>query len=431
MKHLDDVGALFAGLGAGTTIVLHSACAEPRGLARQLAEHASAMRGVHVYAMMPMGSAPYSNEAAAAELDIATFFPGRGLRAALDAGRVRPLRYPVSAIPGLFDSGTLKADVLLLQVSPPDATGQVSLGVSVDYMHAVLRQAPLVVAEVNPRMPQTCGDTAVPVSSIDWFVEATEPPEPVPPAAADEVGRRIAEHVASLVQDGAVIQIGVGSLPDMVLARLGHLRHLGLHSGMITDAVRPLIESGVIDNSTKKRFAGVCVTTMAAGTQDFYDFLHRNAAVEFHPCSLTHGASVVASIENLCAINSVLQVDLAGRGNAETVDGRCVALPGGLPDFAAGATRVPGGRSILALRSAFRNGTRSNIVAHFAPDAPTTVGPEHVDFVVTEYGIAAVRGLAPAARARALISVAHPNHREALERQCVGPLFSRQLAERG
>jgi len=417
MKPLSDVGALLARLGPGCTVVLHSGCAEPMFLARQLAEHAASMRGVHVLTMMPMGQAPYGDAVPAAQLDVATFFPGRGLRAALNAGRVRALRHPLSTIPGLFDNGELRADVLMLQVSSPDETGHVSLGISVDYMRAVLAQSPLVIAEVNPRMPQTCGDTRLSVSEIDWCVDATETPQEVAPVAADEVDRRIAQHVAGLVRDGAVLQAGIGSLPDGVLGQLGHLKHLGLHTGIVTDAVRPLVEAGVIDNSTKKRFRGIGVTAMAAGTRSFYDFLHRNAAIEFHPCSLTHGAEVLAGIDGLCAINSALQVDLAGNANAECIEGRQISLPGGLPDFAAGATRAKGGTSIVALRSTFGKQRTSNVVPGLARGTPITVGPRLIDFVVTEYGVAAVRGLDAAQRAAALVAVAHPEHRENLERE--------------
>lgn len=422
MRHLDDVGALLAArLQRGGTVVLHSGFAEPILLARQLAAQAEALRGVQVLSLMPMGEAPYGQPGPAAQLDVATFFPGKGLRAALDAGRARALRHPLSAIPGLFERGEIKADVLLLQVSPPNDSGHVSLGISLDYMRAVLAQRPLVVAEINPRMPRTCGDTRWPVEQIDWFVEGGEGPQQVSPGAADTVDQQIARHVAGLVRDGAVLQIGIGSLPDAVLAQLGHLKHLGLHSGIVTDAVRPLIEAGVIDNSTKTFMPGVSVTTMAGGTQAFYDFLHRNPAIEFHPCGLTHNAQVLTGIDGLCAINSALQVDLSGQVNAETVNGRKVSLPGGLPDFAAGAARSRGGLSIVALRSSFgkpgTDRTTSNIVARLDDDAPASVPAADVDFIVTEHGAAPVRGVSPRERAAGLVAVAHPDHREALKQE--------------
>jgi 4-hydroxybutyrate CoA-transferase len=417
MKRLTDVGALLARFGEGSTVVVHSGCAEPPLLARAVAEHAASMHGVNVVTLMPMGSAPYAEPGPASELRLATFFPGKGLRAALNGGRVRPLRYSLSAIPGLFDSRAMKADAVLLQVSAPDETGYVTLGISVDYMRAVLAQAPIVVAEINAHMPRTCGDTRLAMSDIDWFVDATEPPQEVPPAKADAVDEQIARNVAGLVRDGAVLQVGIGSLPDAVLGQLGHLKHLGLHSGILTDAVRPLIEAGVVDNSTKRRFPGVALTTMAAGTQSFYDFLHGNRAIEFHPCSLTHDASVLAEIDGLCAINSALQVDLAGNINAECIAGRRIALPGGLPDFAAGARRARGGISIVAIRSTFGKQGASNILPQLSAGTPIAVKSSDVDCVVTEYGVASLNGLSTRDRAAAIIAVAHPRHREALEKE--------------
>ena len=422
MKRLHDPGALLASLPEGCTVVMHSGCAEPQRLAREVAAHAAGMRGANLLTLMPMGQAPYGEPVPATQIHVATFFPGKGLRTALNAGRVRALRHPLSAIPGLFDSGAMKADAVLLQVSAPDETGHVSLGISVDYMRAVLGQAPLVIAEINPRMPRTCGDTRLAVSAIDWFVDAVDAPQEVAPTPADAIDEQIARNVAALVRDGAVLQVGIGALPDCVMGHLGHAKHLGLHTGIITDPVRLLIESGIIDNSRKRHFPGVGLTTMAAGTQSFYHFLHSNGAIEFHPCSLTHDAALLADIDGLCAINSVLQVDLAGNVNAECVDGRQISLPGGLPDFAAGARRARDGMSIIALRSAFGKHNASSIVPRLGTGTPVSVGYADVDFVVTEYGVAALRGLSTRQRADALIALARPEHREALAREFVSQL---------
>lgn len=414
MQVLRDLTSLAGRLPPTPTIVLHSGCAEPRTLAQWLAVEAASFPGARVYSMMPMGESPYAVPPASTHFAVTSFFPGKGLRAAVTAGTATTLRHPLSALPGLFDRGEIKADLLLLQVSPPDAHGCVSLGVSVDYMHAVLRQRPLVVAEINPLMPRTCGDSTFDASRIDYCIDATCAPQPVESAAGDAVDIRIATAVAGLVEDGAVLQVGIGSLPDQVLAQLRHHRNLGIHSGILTDAVQPLLESGVVNNCTKRAFRGISVTTVAAGTQPFYDFLSGNAAIEFHPCSLTHGLDTLRHIDRLTAINSALQIDLSGRVNAEAVAGKIVAAPGGLPDFSRGAALAPGGRSILAIRSTFKN--RSNIVAALEPGAPVTLEPGHVDRVVTEFGVASLRGLEPVRRAEALIAIAHPEHRAALEK---------------
>ncbi len=414
MERLEGLGPLPDLLGQGKTLVLHSGCAEPPYLSRLLASHAADLRGTRVITFMPMGDSPYGEMAPASQLKVETFFPGKGLRAALTAGRARALRYPVSVMPVLFDSGEIKSDVVMLQVSPPDASGTVSLGVSVDFMHAVLRQRPLVVAEINPRMPRTSGVSTLPAASIDWFVEATDPPQEMPLTTADDIDARIAKNVAGLIGDGAVIQLGIGSLQDCVLGQLGHLRHLGLHTGIVTDAIQPLIESGVIDNSSKRFMPGIGITTMAGGTQSFYDFLHHNRVLEFHPCSITHGAESLAKVERLCAINSALQVDLAGNVNSENIGSRKIALPGGSLDFSTAAVSVRGGASIIALRSTFGKDASSNILRSLDPAAPVTVPASAVSFIVTEYGVAALRGANEAERATAIAAIAHPAHRDML-----------------
>jgi len=413
VKKLLDIVPLLSRLRPGNAIVLHSGCAEPPGLTAMLAAHGSLLDGVGLYTLLSMGDAPYAyTEPCTAA--IRTFFPGAGLRRALNAGRVQALRYPLSQIPGLFDGRVVNADVLFLQVSEPDAEGQVSLGVSVDYMPAVLRQRPLVVAEINPRMPRTCGDSRFDSSRIDWYIESGHLPYASSSPEPEAVDVRIAGNVASLIADGSVLQAGIGTLPQLVLGRLHHLKHLGFHGGMISDAARPLIESGIIDNSRKKHFPGVSVTSMAVGSHGFYDFLDGNKAIAFHPCDVTNSRALVAGMDRFVAVNSALQVDLAGHANAERANGRMVALPGGLPDFAAGAASSHGGLSIIAIRSSFADGRLSNIVASCGPEE-RTLTPEEITHVVTEYGIAAVKGANPVQRARNLVAIAHPKFREGLQ----------------
>lgn len=420
MNRLDDIAAVFRTLHPGNTVCVHTGCSEPLVLTRHLAELAPELNGVNVLTLMPMGASPYGEAEPARHLVNRSFFPGKGLRRAFAKGLVEPLRHRLSEISGLVRSGAVRVDMLLLQVSPPDGTGHVSLGLAVDYMKDVLATQPVVIAEVNPRMPRTSGDTLVHVSQIGWYVDVDYVPQEVPPTPADSVDAQIARNVAGLIGDGAVLQVGIGALPDQVLGQLGHLRHLGVHSGIVTDAIRPLIESGVIDNARKTFLPGVSVATMAAGTQDFYRFLDGNPLVEFHPSSVTHNAAILSGIERLTAVNSGLQADLGGSVNAEVAGGRIVSMIGGLADFAQGATRAPGGASILALRSTFRDGEVSNIVAALDAGVPRSLAPEDVDFIVTEYGVASVRGVSPAARARGLIAIAHPAFRDDLAAKAEG-----------
>jgi 4-hydroxybutyrate CoA-transferase len=411
IESLDEAVELFS---PGVLIVLHSACAEPRFLAAELARIGGRLDNALVHTLMPMGASPYAASSRTGHLQVSTFFPGKGLRGAVNKGQAGLIRLPLSAIPGQFATGRLACGVLLLQVSPPNEQGVMSLGIAVDYMQEALKQNPVVVAEINPAMPFTCGDTLILSDQIDYIVMAKEPPQPVLPAKGDEIERRIAANIAGLIGHGAVLQAGIGALPDLVLGQLGHLRDLGVHSGIMTEAFVPLLEKGAVTNLSKRDFPGVCVTTMAAGTQPFYDFLHRNPAIEFHPCSLTHAFDTLARIDGLIAINSVLQIDLYGRANAERIDGRIISGPGGLPDFARGAAASKGGASILALRSTAKDGLSSNIVCELDAADPVTVTADHIDFVVTEHGVACLTGVSPARRAEALIAIAHPDFRPQL-----------------
>ena len=408
---------LIDALPAGARVVLHSGHAQPPLLAEMLAQHAPALHGVQVLATMPMVDAPYASAAALAHLKVESLMPGLGLRQAALAGSVNLLRHTVFDWPALFAKGDLRADVLMLQVSPVDADGRVSLGVSVDFMHAALASARCVVAEINPHMPDTCGHSRFPAERIDWFVPASHAVQTAKMLAPDAVDQRIAEHVAGLVGDGAVIQIGMGSLPEGVLARLGHLRHLGLHTAIFTDGMQGLMESGVVDNSTKRFKPGVSMSTMAGGSADLYRYMHRNPAVEMHPCDLTHGAQVLAEIDGFCAINSALQVDLAGCVNAEWVGSRRMSLPGGLPNFAQGAMQAKKGLAIIVMRSVYGPDQRSSIVAQWTAPGPPTLLGDGYHCLVTEHGVAHLHGLSPRARAMAIARVAHPMWRDALMAQ--------------
>jgi len=411
-----DFAAIARALPAGAHIVLHSAFAEPGLLAGQLFDHLELLRGVTLHNLMSFAEPAYAAPDIAAQIHIETFFPGPGLRRAVNQGLVQIRRCALSDIPRLFAAGALGADLLLLQVSPPDDRGRVSLGISVDYMPEVIACRPVIVAQLNPNMPFTSGQSTLPLAAIDYLVEAESPLLELPLAAADAIDTAIARQVAGLIRDGDVIQAGIGALPDAVLANLGHLRHLGAHSGILTSAWRPLLESGVVDNSTRRDYPGLCTTTMAGGDAGFYRYLHRHPAIHFAPVSVTHAPATLAAVARLCAINSVLQLDLGGRANAESAGGRVIANPGGLPDFANGARAAPGGRSIVALRSSFSNGQISNIVPSLGAGATVTLEASAIDYVVTEYGVAAIGDKGPEARAQALLAIAHPDHREALAR---------------
>ena len=417
MQELRSMAPLIDALHADARVVLHSGHAQPPLLAEMLAQHAPALHGVQVLATMPVVDAPYASAAALAHLKVESLMPGLGLRQAALADSVNLLRHTVFDWPALFAHGDLRADVLMLQVSPVDADGMVSLGVSVDFMHAALASARCVVAEINPHMPDTCGHSRFSAQHIDWFVPTNHAVQTAKVVAPDAVDQRIAEHVAGLLSDGAVVQIGMGSLPEGVLARLGHLLHLGLHTGIFTDGMQALMESGVVDNSTKRFKPGVSVSTMAGGSADLYRYMHRNHAVEMHPCDVTHGPQVLAQMDGFCAINSALQVDLAGCVNAEWVGSRRISLPGGLPNFAQGAMQAKKGLAIIVMRSVYGPDQRSSIVTQWAAPGPPTLLGDGYHCLVTEHGVAHLHGLSPRARAMAIARVAHPMWRDALMAQ--------------
>ncbi|NLZ17358.1 MAG: hypothetical protein GX087_06450 [Desulfobulbaceae bacterium] len=419
---LSSFSEIAARVGPSPVVVVHSAFAEPQRLLQQFAEAAPLFHGARLYCLMPMVVPPYARAGAIQHFKVTTFMPGAGLRQAVNKGQARVEPCNFAAIPQLFSSGKVRANLLLLQVSPSDASGQVSLGISIDYVAAVLAQKPLVVAQVNPRMPVTSGNTCLPVSALDYVLHHEEDLVDTGTASSgDEVDQAIARHVAGLIEPGDVLQVGIGTLPDLVLGHLEHLHNLGCHTGILSAGWQKLIENGVVNNSTKKHFRGISIATMAGGNRCFYDFLHRNGAIEFHPCSLTHNLKTLVTIDGLCAINSVLQMDLAGNCNAEGVDGRVIAAPGGLPDFAQGASGAVRGKSIIALRSSFihrQSGKRQgNIVASFNASTPISLSCQYVDYAISEYGVAALRGLSPTQRAKALIAIAHPEHRHQLRQQ--------------
>ncbi len=417
MKRLAGPEALIELIAPRSRLIGHSGCGEPLPLTAALADHIDALEGVSLTTMMPMGRAPYALAEKRAQLDVRTFFPGKALRSALNRGGATLIREPLSRLPRLVESGETKVDMLLLQLSEPDSHGRMSLGLAVDYMPAALARRPLVVALINSAYPRTQGDCFVTRDQIDYFVEQPAAVQTVEPTvSADPVDRRIADQVADLIEDGDVLQIGIGALPDQVLARLSHRRDLGLHSGIVTDAVMPLIDTGVITNVGKAQFRGLSVATMAAGSSQFYSALHDDPRFSFQPCAVTHDPALLAGIERLTAINGGLEIDLTGAVNAEHINGRTISAPGGLPDFAAGATAARGGRSIVALRSISKDASTSRVRARLDPDLPVTLPPGQIDYLVTEHGVARLRGLEGSRLAAAITEVTHPEFRAALRR---------------
>ncbi len=325
-----------------------------------------------------------------------------------------PLRY--SQMPLAFaPHGILPVDAVMIQVSPPDSHGYCSLGGSVSACLDLVPQTKLVIAEINSRAPRTHGN-AVHISQIDFACEVESPLVPNAAPTIGETERAIARHVAELVPDGGCFQIGIGSIPAAILEALGGHRDLGIHSGLICDGMIPLIENGAVTGAAKNIDRWKVVGGEAMGTELLYDYIDDNPAFSFVSCMHSHGLDTVRQLDNFIAINSAIEVDLFGQVNAESVAGRQMSGIGGQFDYVEAAMYSRGGRSIVALPSTAARGTASRIVRALAPGAPVTTPRFCVDFVVTEYGIADLRGKGIHARATALARIAHPQFREELER---------------
>lgn len=321
----------------------------------------------------------------------------------------------VSGLCDLIAAGRPRIDIVLLQVCGPDAAGNYNAGLGIECLREAMTGARLVIAQLNPALPWTSGDTLIEPGLIDMLVPAEHPVLELPARAIGPVERAIAAHVARLVPDRATIELGIGLIPEAVTAALGQKRGLGIHSGAIGDGVADLMAAGIVDNRHKEIDPGITVTLMLMGTRRLYDFADGNKLIRIHSPRYTHDALVLGNFRRFVAINSALEIDLTGQVNAETAQGRHIGLTGGQMDFVRAANRAPEGRSIIALPSTSRDRRHSRIVARL-PDGVVTTPRADADCVVTEHGIAELQGRTLAERARALIAIADPAFRADLER---------------
>ena len=343
-----------------------------------------------------------------------TYQTSAPLRAAENAGALEHIPASYAQVPTLFaQNGPLPADAVLVQVSPPGPDGRHSLGTSVGGIVDVIRTAPLVIAQINANVPYTFGAAELHPDEFDWLVELDSELPQLQRAEPGPVERQIAQHVVSLVPDGATLQFGLGGVPEAIMGLLGERNDLGVHSGLISDGIIGLLESGALTGARKTTAPGLIITTEAAGGADFYRWLHRNDAVRLAPAGYTHSLPVLAQQSSFVAINSAVQVALDGSVNAESVGGRQISGPGGQPDFAAGA-QLNGGLSVIAMPATAGRGRVSRIVPQLDPDAVVTTPRYLADVVVTEYGVARLRGRTLAQRADALRELAAPEFRSAL-----------------
>lgn len=397
-------------------VFVHGAAATPHPLLQALCARTD-LTGVTLYHLHTEGPAPWAAAEQAGRLRTVSLFTGASLREPVNAGRADFVPIFLSDVPGLFRDGIVPLDAALVQLSPPDKHGNCSLGTSVDAARAAVDSAKLIIAEVNARMPRTHGNTMVPVTRLTAFTATDRAlPQHHPEAETPEIAR-IGELVAGLVHDGATLQMGIGAIPDAVLARLHHRHHLGVHTEMFSDRLVDLVESGAVTNLQKSFARGRVLTSFVLGSQRVFDFVDDNPAVQFEGCDYTNDTGRIGRNPMVVAINSALQVDLSGQVCADSIGTRIYSGIGGQLDFIRGAARSAGGCPVIALPSTAARGTISRISAVLDEGAGVVTTRGHVHWVVTEYGAVNLHGRSLRERADLLIGIAHPDFRATLARE--------------
>jgi 4-hydroxybutyrate CoA-transferase len=402
-------------INSGDRVFIHGAAATPTPLLNALVERTE-LENVRLYHLHLEGACHFLEPQHEGRFHSTSLFTGPSARAAVAEGRADFMPIFLKDIPRLFRSHTVRLDVALLQVSPPDRNGMCTLGTSVDAALAAADSALVVIAEINERMPRTHGHAMIPLSRITAYI-ATDRPlpgHPAPPPTPEEA--LIGEHIAALVEDRATLQLGIGAIPNAVLARLGNKFDLGVHTEMFSDGIIPLVENGVITNRYKKIHAGRIVTSFAMGSQRLYDFVDDNLFVEFHPCDRTNDTALIRKNDKVTAVNSALEIDLTGQICADSIGTRIYSGIGGQMDFIHGAALSEGGKPIIALPATAANGTISRIAPTLKLGAGVVTSRGHVHWVVTEFGAVNLHGKTLRERAELLISIAHPDFKSELRR---------------
>ncbi len=411
-----SVDVAIASIQSGHRIYLHSVAAAPQTLIAEIIRQAPRLRGVEIVHMHTEGAAPYAEPQYAENFRVNCLFIGKNMRKAVQEGRADYTPIFLSEIPHLFRSNILKIDVALINVSTPDKHGFCSLGVTVEAAHEALLSAEIVIAQINPNMPRTHGDALIHMSRLSYMVDVDDPIFEVQPAALGEIERRIGRNVASLVEDGATIQMGIGAIPDAVLHELHGHKDLGVHSEMFSDGLIPLVEKGVVNGRLKNIHPQKIVATFIMGTRKVYDFVDDNPMVAMLDVAYVNNPTVIQRNPKMTAINSAIEVDLSGQVCADSIGTNPYSGVGGQVDFIRGAALSAGGKPIIALPSRTKNGV-SRISTLLKPGAGVVTTRAHVHYVVTEYGIAYLHGKTLRERAESLIHIAHPDERERLAQE--------------
>lgn len=398
----------------GDRVVFGHAVGEPIIFQRTMAQMAQQFHNVEVAHMVYLGSGEYLQPGMEDHFRHNALFVGGPARKAIAENLADYTPAFFSDVPHMFRNGELPVDVFAFTCSPPDERGYVSIGLSCDYGWQAAKSAKTVIAEVNPNMPRTFGESFIHVTDIDGFLLSWEPlPEAKPPRITEE-DKKIGKYIADLVHDGDCLQLGIGAVPDAVCSFLGDKKNLGLHSEMFSDGVLPLFEKGVINGSCKQRDVGRACVTFLMGSRKLYDFVNNNPMIQMMPVDVCNNPAIISQNDNVVSINSCVQVDLQGQVCAEAIGLKQISGIGGQMDFVRGANLSKGGRSIIALHSTTKDESESKIVTTITTGGPVTTSRCDVNYIVTEYGVAQLRGQTLRERAKRLIAIAHPKFRAEL-----------------
>ncbi|WZL74489.1 acetyl-CoA hydrolase/transferase C-terminal domain-containing protein [Clostridiaceae bacterium 35-E11] len=399
---------------SGNRVVTGHAVSEPVQLVDAMLKNKDQYENVEIVHMVAMGKGEYTKPEMAPHFRHNALFVGASTREAVQAGRADYTPCFFTEIPRLFKEGYLPVDVALIQLSRPDEHGYCSFGLSNDYTKPAAENAKLVIAEMNDQMPRTMGDSFIHISELDYIVETSYPVIELKPPKIGEIEKAIGEHCASLIEDGSTLQLGIGAIPDAVLLFLKDKKDLGIHSEMFSDGVVELVEAGVITNKMKTLHKGKMVVTFLMGTKRLYDFVDNNPSVELYPVDYVNNPCVIMQNYKMVSINSCIQIDLMGQIVSESIGLKQFSGVGGQVDYVRGTSMAKDGKSIIAIPSTASKGKVSRIVPFLDEGSAVTTSRNDVHYVVTEYGIAHLRGKTLKERAKALIEIAHPDFREQL-----------------
>ncbi|XOV92968.1 MAG: acetyl-CoA hydrolase/transferase family protein [Bacteroidota bacterium] len=416
MKQAQSPGEAIKHIKSGDHVFIHTAGATPFALVQALADAHESLKDVKIYHMHTEGTAPYAKPEYIDSFHVNSFFLGANCRVPTNEGYADFIPSFLSEIPLMIRSGVINIDVALIHVSPPDAHGYCSMGISIDATKAAVDMAKVVIAQINPRMPRTHGDGLIHIDRFTSFCDVNDELPELKPHPMTPEEQKIGEFIAEMIDDRSTLQMGIGAIPDAVLNCLGNHKDLGVHTEMFSDGVVDLVNNGVITNKYKTKHKDVIVSGFLLGTRKLYDFVNDNPIVRMLDIQYVNDTAVIRKLPKMISINSAIEVDITGQVCADSIGTRMYSGVGGQMDFIRGASLSPGGKPIIALTSTTKR-NESKIASFLKPGAGVVTTRAHVHYIVTEYGVANLYGKNLRERAKALINIAHPDHREHLEKE--------------